>query len=186
MIPGTSCAHRRNHHAQYLYTAQGPRRYPGPERDGSRGLTAGTCTGNNLLPPTSAILRSEEGRENNWRLPPKSRSRLGQKGHAACMCAVCHMRCVKRATAVRACTCVVTLFTLRDMRCKQRSRARAPAPRPRMRKSLFFGEGEGGGGGKRGMEGRQSYARRTTARPGSRSRPKRSKPAQRAKTLIQL
>ena len=36
-----------------------------------------------------------------------------------------------------------------------------------------------------GRRGRQSYARRTTAGRGSRSRPKGSKPGQRAKTLIQ-
>ena len=36
-----------------------------------------------------------------------------------------HMRCVMRATAVRACACVVTLYTLRSVRYQQRLRARA-------------------------------------------------------------
>ena len=45
-------------------------------------LTAGTCTGSHFLPPPSAILRSEE-EITSWRLPQKSRSRLGQNGHAA-------------------------------------------------------------------------------------------------------
>ena len=59
----------------------------------SRGLTAGTCTGNPLSTAkrepysTIAILR--------WQAAPqkKSRSRLGQNGHAACMCDVRHMQC---------------------------------------------------------------------------------------------
>ena len=35
------------------------------------------------------------------------------------MCVVCHMRCVMRATAERACACVVTLYTLCSVRCQQ-------------------------------------------------------------------
>ena len=46
------------------------------------------------------------------------------------MYAICHMRCVMRATAVRACACVVTLYTLRSVRCQQRLRARARARPP--------------------------------------------------------
>ena len=39
-----------------------------------------------------------------------------------------HMRCVMRATAERACACVVTLYTLRSVRYQQRLRARARTP----------------------------------------------------------
>ena len=49
----------------------------------------------------------------------KSRSRLGQNGHAACTCDVCHIRCVRCVTPVRACTCNVTPYTLRLVRCLQ-------------------------------------------------------------------
>ena len=57
-----------------------------------------------------------------------------------------HMRCVMRATTVRACACVVTLFTtlrtvLYQRRIRARARTRAPSPCAHL---LFFGNARKG------------------------------------------
>ena len=87
-----------------------------------------------------------------------------------------HMRCVMRATAVRACACVVTLYTIRSVRYQQRLRARARTRPPSPCAHLLFLW--------KCAEGKSSRSAvlhyRTTAGPGSRSRPKGSKPGQRA------
>ena len=84
-----------------------------------------------------------------------------------------HMRCVMRATAVHACACVVTLYTLRSVRYQQRLRARARTRPPSPCAHLL--------NARKGKSSRSAVLHyRTTAGPGSRSRPKGSKPGQRA------
>ena len=89
----------------------------------SRGLTAGTCTGSHFLPPSSATLRSEGERwQTTWRFPQKAEiasAKMATRRECVHVRRVPHMRCVMRATAVRACACVVTLKTLRSVRYPQ-------------------------------------------------------------------
>ena len=107
------------HRAQYLYTAPGRQRLPHAWRVVApvsfRGLTAGTCTGNHSFLPPPPFCEATKGAQ-KLAAPEKNRSPLGQNGNATCMCGVCHMR----ATVVRACTCVVTLFTPRYVRCQNK------------------------------------------------------------------
>ena len=87
----------------------------------SQGLTAGTCTGSHFLPHPSAILRREE-ETTSWRLPRKAEialAKMATRRESVHVRRVPHMRCVMRATAVRACACVVTLYTLRSVRYRK-------------------------------------------------------------------
>ena len=92
----------------------------------SRGLTAGTCTGNSKARFSASLalhrhfamkIRFTWGRCFGNRSPAheKAEAALSQNGHAACMC-LRHMHCVMCVTP-RARTRALLLYTLRSVRC---------------------------------------------------------------------
>ena len=111
------CRHRRTHHAQHLYTAPGPRRYPALQRGCPNELPRATCTSNPLssaqreLCSTLAILR--------WLAAPAKKKKtevaLAKFGYAACMCALRHMHCVMCVTPCAHCYAIHASF----VRCQR-------------------------------------------------------------------